>query len=167
MEEVPYTIEVSYPIKISDRDAIWVKVNALRSPSVHGYHNGSERMEMDDNMAEECANAINTLANKLREKGLMGEKKEEWLDTRQKAERPTDAKETGSTSGFGGNRTSSYPPSEKQLAYLERLRTIGVNHHDVAVKFLSEHGKISPGQLDKREASALIELLKDVKEEGE
>lgn len=165
-----YFIEVSFPIKVSERDSAWVKVNALRSPSQSGYHNGKDRVEMDGQMAEECANAINTMANKLKDKRLLTSPQQTQeasntthYETGQSSLDGQQSTNTSETRGGSGNR-EMYPPSEAQTQYLDLLRMKGTKHHDRTVSFLSEHNKISIGELDKRQTSDLISILKDIKE---
>lgn len=161
-----YFIEVSFPIKITERESAWVKVNALRSPTQSGYHNGADRIDMDEGMAEECANAINTTANKLRDKGLLPTHQASPPETRQSGQSSLEGQETGPTGETrqGQGNREMYPPSEKQTAFLDRLRMKGVKHHDATTSFLSECNRISIGELDKRQTSDLISILKDIKE---
>ena len=177
-DEMPcYELYIEYPYKVGPDQYdpnIKNKVKTIRPSSLHGYVSGEDKMKLDDEMADECWNSINTAMNKGKERGFIKDqqkptetstqqvqevKREVHHDTGQSS---LDAKETRSTGeGYSGD----YPPSEAQKTYLERLRNMGVKHHDRAVSYLSEHNKVYTGELDKRQTSELISLLKDIKED--
>ena len=169
---------IEYPRKIGpDKYDPNMKVtaNVIRSLDATGFKTGEEKMKLDDEMSDECWNLINTALAKGVEKGMLADP-DKRPETHHQATQPPTYTHTGQgqqsfSQDTRGHHTGSYgpstprPSSEKQARYIDQLRRNGVKHHDVYADFMVQKSKSNLSDLTSNEASDLIGLLNDIKDE--